>query len=131
MRTRRRLDPDTRWRIMQTEAYRHMGRKYATWIVMGPYIVRALVLAVVVAGLMLAWLKVDHGRLGFIALALAAVLGVGWLVVTNSNAAVQRRMVNSARGGNSRPGLGLGWAVAGAVFMLAGTGYLALWSPWA
>lgn len=128
---RRRLDADTRYRIMQVEAYRHMGRKHANLIVFGPYIWRAVLLALAVGGLMLAWLKVDHGLLGLIALIAAAVVAVGWIAVTQSNGSLQRRMIANAAGQSTRPGMGLGWAVAGAVTLLAGTGYLALWSPWA
>jgi hypothetical protein len=129
---RRRLDSDTRWRIMQHEAWRRIGRDHAYAIAFGPYIARLALLVGAVVGLMVLWLKVDHTKLGAGALILAGVLGIGWIFVTQATGGVQARQARRARGqAAARPGLGLGWAVAGLVVILAGTGWLSLWSQWA
>ena len=128
---RRRLDPDTRYRVMQIEAWRHIGKKHAYLIAFGPFIARAVLVLLAVAGLMVLWLTVNHTTLGVAALILAGLLGVGWLAYTQSNAAIQHRQALRARGKATRPGLGLGWAVSTAVVLLGATGWLALGSPWA
>jgi len=128
---RRRVDADTRWRILQHEALRTFARRHYRLILFGPFIARAMVLALAVAGLMALWLYVDHVKLGIGAFVLAAVLAVGWLFVTGSTSSLQGRMAARASGQAVRRGFGFGWAVAGLCVLLVGTGYLALWSPYA
>lgn len=126
---RRRLDADTRWRIMQVEAWRHIGRRHAYAIAFGPYIGRVLILVIAAAGLMVAWMRIPHLYLGVGALITAVAVGGGWLLYTGSNRALQRRM--QARTGRAGRGAGLGWAVASVVALLGATGWVSLWSPWA
>lgn len=126
---RRRLDADTRWRIMQVEAWRHIGRRHAYAIAFGPYIGRAVLLLAAAVGLMVAWMRIPHLYLGVGALIVAVVLGGGWLLYTGSNRALQRRM--QSRTGKAGRGAGLGWAVASVVALLGVTGWVSLWSPWA
>jgi hypothetical protein len=129
--TRRRVDPDTRYRIVHHEALRTFGRNHYRLILFGPIIAKALGLLAVVAGLMALWLKVDHVTLGVAALILAGVLGVAWIAITQAGSGVQARQRARAAGRDVRPGFGLGWAVGILFVMLAGTGWLALWSPYA
>ena len=129
--TRRRLDSDTKWRIMQHEAHRTFARKHYFAIMFGPFISKVVVLAVAVVGLMALWLKVDHYLLGVGALFTGAALGLGWLGWNGAHNGLQARMMARARGGAAKPGFGLGWAVAASVAMFFGVGWLSLWSPWA
>jgi len=129
--TWRRLDSDTKWRIMQHEAHRTFARKHYFAIMFGPYISKAALLVVAVVGLMVLWLKVDHWMLGVGALAGAAALALGWLAWNGAHNGLQARMMARARGGTTKPGFGLGWAVATSVAMLGTVGWLSLWSPWA
>lgn len=126
-RRRRRMDADTRYRIMEVEAWRTIARRHPWKVVLGPFIARGLGLGATVGVLAYLWVKVPHLYLGVAALVIAGVVGVGWVLWTNSNAALQRRM----RSGAARRGVGLGWAVAGLVVLLGSTGWLALWSPYA
>ncbi len=128
---RRRMDPDTRWRIMQHEALRTFARRHHMAILFGPYVARGILLVAVVVGLMALWLTVDHRILGIGALVLAAAVGGAWLVIVKASSGVQARQARRVAGKPVRPGGGLGWAVAGLVLILAGTGWLALWSPYA
>jgi hypothetical protein len=128
---RRRMDPDTRWRIMQHEALRTFARRNSNLILFGPFIARAVLLGLAVAGLMALWLYVDHVKLGVGALILAALVGGGWLAISQAGSGVQARQARRARGQAVRPGFGFGWAVACLCLLLAGTGWLALWSPYA
>lgn len=128
---RRRLDADTKWRIMQHEAHRTLARKHYLAVVLGPYITRALLLAVVVAGLMAAWIYVPHPMLGVSAIVLAVVLAVGWMVWNGVHNDLQARQMRRARGQRVGAPVALRLAVAASVLLLAGTGWLALWSPYA
>lgn len=126
----RRMTADRRWQVMEYSAWRRIGHDHAYMIAFGPYMARLAALLVVVAALTLLWIKVPHVYLGVGALGIAAVLGMGWFAWTGSNVALQKRM--SARAaGNGRRGVGLGWAVSVVVALLVGTGWLALFSPYA
>jgi hypothetical protein len=116
--------------VREIQANRIYGSRFWFWIVFGPWLGRLVVLVAAVSALAWLWVAVPHVYLGGAALAAAAVLGVGWLLWTGSNAALQRRMQARAQD-RGRRGVGLGWAVAAAVALLAGTGWLALWSPYA
>lgn len=119
---------------MTHAAYRRMGHEhhYAVifWDTFGPVVTRVLMLVPAVAALMFMWMRVPHLYLGAGALALAGLVGVGWLVYQNSQVALSRRM-NARAAGRAPRGPGLGWAVGGVVALLAGAGWAALWSPWA
>jgi hypothetical protein len=128
---RQRMDPDTRYRIMQHEALRTFARRHHMAILFGPFIARAILLVAVVAGLMALWLYVDHVVLGVGALALAALIGGVWIFVSQANSGVQARQARRVAGRPAQPGFGLGWSVAGLCILLVGTGWLALWSPYA
>lgn len=127
----RRLDPHTRSRVMQVEAWRHIGKKHAYLIAFGPYILRLVLVVLALVGLMVLWFTVPHVTLGVSAIVLAVVTSVVWLALTQTSQAVQRRMIAHAKGQATRAGAGLGWAVATLVVMLGATGWLALGSPWA
>jgi hypothetical protein len=129
--TRRRMDSDTKWRILHHEALRTFARRHYRLILFGPYIARGLLLVGAVVGLMALWLYVDHVMLGVAAFILAAILGVVWLFVSNSMSSLQSRMAARAAGHEPKRAAGFGWAVAGVFLLLVGTGYLALWSPYA
>lgn len=129
--SRRRMDPDTRWRIMQHEALRTFARRHHMAILFGPFIARGLLLAAVVVGLMALWIYVPHVTLGVGALVLAAIVTFGWLMVSQAGSGVQARQSRRAAGLPVKSGAGFGWAVAGLVVLLSGTGWLALWSPFA
>lgn len=128
---RRRMDGDTKWRILHHEALRTFARRHYRLILFGPFIARGLALVGAVVGLMLLWLYVDHVKLGVAAFILAAIVGLVWLFVTNSAASLQARMAARAAGHEPKRGAGFGWAVASLLILLTGTGYLALWSPYA
>jgi hypothetical protein len=129
--TRRRLDTDTKWRIVQHEAYRTFGRKHYRVVIFGPYMARVLTLAAAVAGLMALWVLVPHALLGVAAIILAVAVVIGYLAVTGSRSSVQSRMIARAKGQRAKPGMGLGWAASAAAVMLGAVGWLSLWSPWA
>lgn len=116
---------------MQHEAYRKFARDHSTAIIFGPFIARAVSLAVVVLALMAAWIYIPHRTLGTAALILAGGLAVVYLAVNGSRNNVQARMMARAKGQPVKSGLGLGWAVASVVVMLGGLGWLSLWSQWA
>jgi len=128
---RRRLDRATRWRVMEVEAWRTIGRRHAYMIAFGPYFGRIMLLVAAVVALMVLWLKVDHVKLGIGALILAAVLAGVWIVINQAHDGVQARQAKRAAGQPVKTGFGFGWAVAGVVILLVGTGWLALWSPYA
>lgn len=128
---RRRLDADTKWRIMQHEAHRTFARKHYLAIMFGPFLSKVIVLVAAVAGLMVLWLYVDHAKLGVGALLAAGALGLGWLGWTGAHDGLQERVMARAKGAAVKPGFGLGWAVAASVVMLGSVGWLSLWSPWA
>ncbi len=116
--------------MREIQANRIYGSRFWFWIVFGPWLGRLVVLVAAVSALAWLWVAVPHVYLGGAALAAAGVLGVGWLLWTGSDAALQRRMAARAQD-RGRRGVGLGWAVAAVVALLAGTGWLALWSPYA
>jgi hypothetical protein len=125
---RRRMDRDTRYRVMEHAAWRRIGHEHAYMIAFGPFVGRLVVLLAAVGALAFLWIKVPHAVLGVVALVAAAVVGGGWLAWTNSYAALQRRMRSGA---SAQRGVGLGWAVACLVLLFAATGWLSLWSPYA
>ncbi len=131
MARRRRLDADTRVRVMQHEAYRTIARKHPYAVIFGPIVARLVALAVIVLGLMAAWMYVPHGLLGKLSLFLGGLILITWFVWRVNTNGLQARMMARARGEASRPGLGLGWAVAASVALLGGLGWLSLWSPYA
>jgi hypothetical protein len=127
---RRGMSAAERRRVRQAMANRRIGYEWAYLIEFGPYLGRFAVLVAAVGGLMWLWLHIPHVVLGGAALTCAAVVGGAWLVWTGSTGALQRRMAARAKGGDPR-GTGLGWAVAGLCILLAGVGWVSLWSPWA
>lgn len=123
------LSRDEKRREVQRAAYRHYGRKYAFWIVAGPWIVKGLAWVTVLALAYVTWSKVPHVLLGTIALTLAGggAAALAWpnlKALGNSRA----RMIRNAIG-ESRPRMQLGWAYATLLIAGSGMGYLALWSP--
>jgi hypothetical protein len=129
MARRQRLTRQQGMRVAEYAAWRRFGHEHHMLFIAGPVLWKVGVLVAAVAGLALLWVSVPHVLLGGLALAAAFVVGMVWFLWTGSNAALQRRM--SARAANSERGAGLGWAVACLVLMLAGTGWLSLWSPFA
>lgn len=116
--------------VRRFAAHREAGRKYWRWYVFGPHIARVTLIVAAVVALGFLWLQVPHLFLGVAAIVLAVALAIGWAVYTGSTASLQRRMAARATGKTER-GAGLGWAVAGVVFLLGLTGWLSLGSPWA
>jgi len=116
---------------MQHEALRTFARKHHTMILFGPSILKAVLMVTAVLGLMALWLNIDHIVLGVAALVAASALGLGWLIWNGAHNNLQARMLARAKGQSTKPGFGLGWAVAASVAMLGGVGWMSLWSPWA
>lgn len=110
-------------------AMRHYGRKYAWWIVFGPWVAKLLLWAGLVALGYITWVSVSHVLLGGVALAIGAAAGLALAWPHLRGLSLRRRLV--ARATAASPRLQLGWAYATLLVVGVGMGWLALWSPFA
>jgi hypothetical protein len=115
-------------REMRKGALRHYGRKYAFWIVFGPWLAKLLLWAGLIVLGWITWAKVPHAVLGATALAVAAGAALALLWPKLSGLGSRHRLMAAAARVRT-PRLQLGWAYATLLFVGAGMGWLALWSP--
>lgn len=122
------LSRDEKRREIERGALRHYGRKYAFWIVFGPFIAKGLLWVALVGLAWLTWVKVPHVVLGVAALAIALGSATALVMTAPSLVGTRRRML-AAASGVAHPRMNLGWAYATLLVVGVGMGWLALWSP--
>jgi hypothetical protein len=122
------LSRDEKRRELERGAYRHYGRKYAGWIVFGPWVAKAALWVGLIALAYLGWEKIPHWVLGTVALTLAASGAAALIVPRLPSLSARRRMIDRAVGA-SRGRVQLGWAYTTLLVVGSGMAWLALWSP--
>src|ERR1700742_1366308 len=119
------LSRDDKRRELERGALRHYGRKYAFWIVFGPWLAKAALWVGLIALAWITWVKVPHWLLGSIALGLAAGAAAALIRPVLPRRGLRRRMVARATA-SARPRPQLGWAYVTLMIAGAGMGWLAL-----
>ena len=120
----------------QVGAWRHWGRRHPVLFAFGPYMVQALGVLLVVAGLTVAWVRTPHLVLGWVALTMGAapllVFAVNRVAHAFSGAGLRKRLMARASG-VSRPAVNLRLAVLTGAFsaVMFTTAWLAMGSQWA
>jgi hypothetical protein len=120
----RRDEREIRRQRRQAAADRRIGHDMAYWYEFGPFLARAVGLALLAGACAWVWFNVDHRTIGFVAAAVGIVFTLAYAASTIAATSPQNKMMASATGRRTRP---MWWHGVGAAgVLLLALAYVAL-----